>query len=177
VRVPPDRPDHRARLAELARRAASTRGVSGQTFRILLAEDNSLVASMYSAALQRLSDEDQNALAIAVAHDGEEALALLKGGPPADLLVTDVFMPGLSGVELVRAVRADPALAELPVIVISSGGDAERQELGRLGVGLFLRKPVKYQDLVATVRALLPATLGVRSAAGGRSPARPCASS
>ena len=72
------------------------------------------------------------------------------------MLVTDVFMPGMSGVELVEQVRGDPALARLPVIVASSSGEAERARLAELGVAAFLPKPVGYQDLARVVRAVLP---------------------
>ena len=74
-------------------------------------------------------------------------------------------MPVLSGITLVEKIRAEPALADLPVVVITSGGDRERDRLAQLGVAHFLRKPVSYQELAGTVRALLEAR-PVRAEAG-----------
>jgi CheY-like chemotaxis protein len=77
--------------------------------------------------------------------------------PPIDLIITDVYMPVMSGFALVEKVRAEPRLRHLPIIVISSAGDEERERVSKLGANFFLQKPVKYQDIVTTVRALLRA--------------------
>jgi uncharacterized protein (TIGR02266 family) len=155
VRVPDDCVEDRARLAEVARRIAGARPPD-PSFRILLAEDNALVASMYAAALKRLAETDGvPAFGIEVASDGAAAFDRLLRTPAVDVLVTDVFMPVLSGITLVEKLRAEASLAHLPVIVITSGGDAERERLSALGVTLFLRKPVSYADLAATVRGVL----------------------
>jgi len=66
-------------------------------------------------------------------------------------------MPVMSGFVLVEKVRAEPRLRHLPIIVISSAGEEERERVSRLGANFFLQKPVKYQDIVTTVRTLLRA--------------------
>jgi uncharacterized protein (TIGR02266 family) len=167
VRVPADRLDDRAKLVEVARKIGAPRG-GEPGFRVLLVEDNALVASMYSAALRRLSEtEHLPALGIEVANDGAAAFDRLLRAPPVDVLVTDVFMPVLSGISLVEKIRAEPALADLPVVVITSGGERERERLATLGVAKFLRKPVSYQDVAGAIRTLLEAR---RGAARGRVP-------
>lgn len=165
VRVPDDRPQDRERLTEVSRQVAGIRS-SKPAHRILLVEDNALVASMYAAALRRLSETDHlPGLAIEVASDGSAAFHRLLRPPAVDVLVTDLFMPVLSGITLVEKIRAEPALADLPVVVITSGGDRERDRLAQLGVVHFLRKPVSYQELAGTVRGLLEAR-PVRAVAG-----------
>jgi len=160
VCVPQDRTADRARLAELAQRIGAPRG-KAPAFRVLLVEDNALVASMYSAALRRASETDGlPALGIEVATDGAAAFDRLLRPPPIDVLVTDVFMPVLSGISLVEKIRAEPSLANLPVVVITSGGDREREKLVDLGVALFLRKPVSYQDVAGAIRSLLESRVG-----------------
>jgi CheY-like chemotaxis protein len=125
---------------------------------VLLVEDNALVASMYSAALRRLSESDDfPPIGVEVAADGAAAYDRLLREPPVDVVVTDVFMPVLSGITLVEKIRAEPALAGLPVVVITSGGERERDVLASLGVALFLRKPVSYQDVAGAIRTLLGA--------------------
>jgi len=161
VRIPEDLPDHRAKLAEVARRIATAARQPEPSYRILLAEDNSLVAQMYAAALRRLSDTDKIAgLGVEVCNDGATAWDRLIRKPAVDLLITDVFMPNLSGVDLIERLRAEQELEHLPVVVITSGGEKERAELKALGVTLFLHKPVKYPDLADTVRFLLKARQG-----------------
>jgi uncharacterized protein (TIGR02266 family) len=168
VRVPDDRADDRARLAEVARTIGAPRAEPG--CRVLLVEDNALVASMYSAALRRLTEADHlPALGVEVAGDGAVAFDRLLRAPPIDVVVTDVFMPVLSGISLVEKIRAEPTLAGLPVVVITSGGDRERERLAGLGVSLFLRKPVSYQDVAGAIRTLV-ATRGAAGRGAGADP-------
>jgi len=163
VRVPDAREEDRAKLAEVARKIGAPRGPE-PAVRVLLVEDNALVASMYSAALRRLSGTDGfPTLGVEVTGDGAAAFDRLLRAPPVDVLVTDVFMPVLSGISLVEKIRAEAALADLPIVVITSGGDRERERLASLGVALFLRKPVSYQDVTGAIRTLL----ATRLAAGG----------
>jgi uncharacterized protein (TIGR02266 family) len=160
VRVPDDRAEDRARLEEVARKIGAPRGRE-PSFRVLLVEDNALVASMYSAALRRLSESDDfPALGVEVASDGAAAFERLLRPPSIDVLVTDVFMPVLSGITLVEKIRADAALAPMPVVVITSGGDRESERLAGLGVSVFLRKPVSYQDVAGAIRTLLAPRMG-----------------
>ena len=168
VRVPDDRPEDRARLAEVARKIGAPRGPE-PAIRVLLTEDNALVASMYSAALRWLSESDDlPTLGVEVASDGAAALDRLLRAPPIDVLVTDVFMPVLSGISLVEKIRAEPALADLRIVVITSGGERERERLASLGVALFLRKPVSYQDMAGAIRTLLASRLGIQAGAPDR---------
>jgi CheY-like chemotaxis protein/Tfp pilus assembly protein PilZ len=161
VRIPDDLPDHRARLAEVTRFVASASRRPAPTCSILLCEDNGLVANMYAAALRRMAETDKlEGMAVEVVNDGGAAWDRLLRTPSIDMLITDVFMPAVSGTELVDRIRAEPRLAHLPVVVITSGGEREREELAALGVTLFLHKPIKYLDLADTVRFLLKARQG-----------------
>lgn len=155
VRVPDDRPGDRERLTGVSAQLAGAH-TERPAHRVLLVEDNALVASMYSAALRRLSETDNlPGLAIELASDGLAAFHRLLRPPAIDVLVTDLFMPVLSGISLVEKIRAEPNLESLPVVVITSGGDREREQLQHLGIAHFLRKPVSYQDLAGAVRSLL----------------------
>jgi CheY-like chemotaxis protein len=80
--------------------------------------------------------------------------ALLKS--PPDLIVCDVSMPHMDGIELIAALRADQALPKVPVIFLSS--DAEGEGRARqLGVTEYLSKPVRLEELLAAVYRHLPA--------------------
>jgi two-component system, chemotaxis family, sensor kinase CheA len=77
---------------------------------------------------------------VRTAADGQAALAALAHGP-ADLVVTDVEMPGRDGLELTRAIRAEPGLAGLPVVVVTSrAGDADRRLAMEAGADAYLVK-------------------------------------
>jgi CheY-like chemotaxis protein len=157
VVVPQDRPASLQRLEQLARTAELAER-SRQPYRVLLVEDNQLVAAMYTSALRRLADKDGfSGLSIEHAADGGEAMARLERTPPIDVVITDVYMPVMSGFVLLEKIRADARLSSMPVIVISSGSRREQDDAARLGAQYFLRKPVKYQEIVAAVRTLLTA--------------------
>jgi uncharacterized protein (TIGR02266 family) len=162
VRVPDDLPDHRAKLAEVTRFVANVSRGPVPTCRILLCEDNGLVANMYAAALRRMAETDKlQGLGVEVVNDGAAAWDRLLRSPAIDLLITDIFMPLVTGLDLVERIRAEPGMAHLPVVVITSGGEKERAELAALGITLFLQKPIKYLDLADTVRFLLKARQGL----------------
>ena len=77
---------------------------------------------------------------VRTAADGQAALAALAHSP-ADLVVTDVEMPGRDGLELTRAIRAEPGLAGLPVVVVTSrAGDADRRLAMEAGADAYLVK-------------------------------------
>ena len=157
VLVPQDRPASLQRLEALAR-AAEQAESSRQPYRVLLVEDNQLVAAMYTSALRRLAEKDGfSGLQIEHVSDGSEGLARLGLEPKVDVVITDVYMPVMSGFALLEKIRADPALKDIPVVVISSGTKSEQEDAARLGAQYFLRKPVKYQEIVAVVRTLLTA--------------------
>ena len=86
--------------------------------------------------------------------DGEQALTLA-GGLRPDVLVLDVMMPGRDGLDVLAALRSDPATADLPVLVLSAkAGDGDIWEGWRAGADIYLTKPFDVDLLVKHVRAL-----------------------
>lgn len=111
---------------------------------MLLVEDDELVAFNTRRALRRSGV----VAAVTLAADGREALdRLLGGGLTGHMLVviTDLQMPRLSGLELVAAIRAEPALRALPVVVLTtSTEDADRAAALALGVaGYFVKSSAR----------------------------------
>ena len=93
--------------------------------------------------------------ATASAPDGERALAEIAAQPP-DLVLLDIMMPGLSGYDVCRRIRADPATALLPVVLCTSL-DPHRERINGIEAGAddFLSKPINQQELFARVKSLL----------------------
>ncbi len=99
---------------------------------------------------QALADEGHHVLQ---AFHGQDALRLIAAGPDRpDLVLSDVMMPLMGGVELCRALKADPATAGIPVILMSAG--APRATVGSAADG-FLAKPFHLDALEALVAHLL----------------------
>jgi CheY-like chemotaxis protein len=88
------------------------------------------------------------------AADGREALTLLRGLRPA-LVLTDLMMPDMDGYELMAAMDRDPALATIPVFVISGAPPQARFRLGQ--VVRTMRKPLRLEALLQAVQAVVRA--------------------
>jgi DNA-binding response OmpR family regulator len=89
------------------------------------------------------------------AKDAQAALATLDQQTP-DLIILDVMMPGMNGIELCRVIRARAETAKTPIVILSARGDAESVMHGmEAGANDYLPKPILHHDLVAKVRAIL----------------------
>ena len=89
------------------------------------------------------------------APDGETALSRLRESPP-DLVVLDVMLPGVGGIDVLREMRADPALRDVRVVVVSAW-QAQEDIVTALEAGAdsFLPKPFRVEDLLSTAEELV----------------------
>jgi PAS domain S-box-containing protein len=114
--------------------------------RILLADDNADMRDYVSRLLASSYD-------VEVVADGEEALAAIARRKP-DLLLTDIMMPRLDGIELLARLRADPTTSTLPIILLSArAGEESRVEGIESGADDYLIKPFSARELLARVEA------------------------
>jgi uncharacterized protein (TIGR02266 family) len=126
-------------------------------FKVLLVEDNPLVVEMYSYVLKKLATAELRGkvpMEVHFAADGHAALrALAEGG--FHLVLTDLYMPVMDGFALVQKMRADPKLRDIPVVAISGGGKEAETRARAEGVEVYLRKPVRFAEVLETVKRLL----------------------
>lgn len=117
--------------------------------RILLIEDEANIAEAIRFLLTRDGYE------VELRRDGREALAAVAELAP-ELVVLDLMLPGLSGLEILTAIRSDPATASLPVLMLTAKGQGrDREAAQRAGVSAFMAKPFDNTEMRAAVRALI----------------------
>ncbi|HEY2369807.1 MAG TPA: ATP-binding protein, partial [Polyangiaceae bacterium] len=141
----------------IERPKTSGASASRERERILVVDDNTDMRSY----IARLLRDEWN---VEEAHDGEEALAMIERSPP-DLVVSDVMMPRVDGLAMVRTLRASPRTRNLPVILLSAraGEDASVEGI-ETGADDYLVKPFGGRDLIARVRGQLTAASARTSA-------------
>ncbi len=104
--------------------------------KILVVDDFSTMRRIIKNLLRELGFTN-----IVEADDGQTALPKLKAGG-IDFLVTDWNMPGMTGIELLKAVRADPALADMPILLVTAEAKREQiVEAAQAGVNGYVIKP------------------------------------
>ena len=89
------------------------------------------------------------------AASGEEALAVIFGDTPPDLVLLDIQMPGIDGYEVCRRIRDNDATAMLPVIMVTASGNEEKVSALEAGADDFVTRPFDHAELLARVRSLL----------------------
>jgi serine phosphatase RsbU (regulator of sigma subunit) len=90
---------------------------------------------------------------VLAADSGKTAMELLHKDPNVELILSDVMMPEMSGLELLKAVKSDPFFTDVPVILISAEGDTAKKVAGlNLGADDFITKPFNFDELTARVR-------------------------
>lgn len=118
---------------------------------VLVCDDEKVLVDLIRASLD-------GRYALVEAGDGDEALLRARDRCP-DLILLDMMMPGRSGLDVLREVRRDPDLAQVPVIMLTARTQAaDREAAEQAGADTFLAKPFSPTELVAVVAAALEQT-------------------
>lgn len=116
--------------------------------RVLVIEDEPNITEAISFILSR------DGWTVHTHSDGETANERIKATPP-DLIILDVMLPGKSGFEILRDLRAEEGTSDLPVLMLTARGQARDRELAeKLGVTQFMTKPFSNAEVLESVRAL-----------------------
>ena len=117
---------------------------------ILYVEDNEMNRKIVRDLLKRTK------YSLIEAHDGETGVAAALEKRP-DLILMDIQLPKISGLDATRKLRADPATANTPIVTITSFAlSGDEQKAKEAGATAYLAKPYSPRDLMALIRKLLP---------------------
>jgi two-component system chemotaxis response regulator CheY len=118
---------------------------------ILVVDDSATMTLSVKSTLE------MNGFKVETAGDGAQALAKLKAGLKPNLIITDINMPVMGGLELIKQVKLLPGFRFTPILTLTTEGDAGKREEGKkLGATGWMVKPVSGQDLVKVVKQVLP---------------------
>lgn len=134
-------------------RMASGGGMDGKKIRILLVEDNLVDAAVTRQVLKHNHQTD-----LILAANCKEALALLQSKSRSDLpqlILLDLNLPDISGIELLRRIKKDKSLHEIPVVILTmSNEDQDIQRSYDLGASSYLVKPISDEALMLVIKKL-----------------------
>lgn len=138
--------------------------MASEPFRILLVEDEPGDARLMQLALQRAGTTGSAGRAIDLhwVSDGREALAYLhrqgeqfQSAVKPDLILLDLKMPGMGGLEFLGEFKSDPALSDIPVVVVTTSAlDSDIQAVRRLGIADYLQKPADLTEFMSMIKRL-----------------------
>ncbi len=116
----------------------------------LVVEDSPMMRQLLVFALARLKN-----LRVTEADDGVDGLRKLASAK-FDIILTDINMPIMDGLKLVKRVRSDPTHKETPIVIITTeGANEDRQRALQLGANAYITKPIQAPQVIATVKELL----------------------
>ena len=127
---------------------------------ILLVEDDRVYARLARSALKELHVPNK----LVHVTDGKKALEHLcaDGNPKPCLILLDLYMPGMNGVEFLRVIKSDCTLKHIPVVVLTASPEAADVAMSfELGAAEYLRKGVGYNDLLFKMSRLTPYWTGI----------------
>jgi DNA-binding response OmpR family regulator len=117
---------------------------------VLIVEDDKPTSDLLAAAIN--DERGYEAMTVGTADEALNALSRIE----PDLLLLDIRLPGMSGLELYDRVRADKRFHSLPVVFETGSGREHAQELRDRGVATYIKKPFDIDELVRFVRRLVP---------------------
>ena len=119
---------------------------------ILLIEDDAIEILKFNRSLFKLREVHE----LIEAHNGENALDILAENSQIDLILLDLNMPKMNGFEFLKQLRTDPNLKYIPTVVLTTSiNRSDLKQAYSIGIAGYLVKPLKYEDYVLKIAALI----------------------
>jgi two-component system chemotaxis response regulator CheY len=149
MRCMSDRDSANVKEPEPNRMAAAT-PTTPVEYQCLIVEDSPMMRQLLVFALSRVKQ-----LKVTEADDGVDGLKKLAAGK-FDIILTDINMPIMDGLKLVKRVRTDPVHKDVPIVIITTeSAEEDRQRALSLGANAYITKPIQAPQVIAKVRELL----------------------
>lgn len=124
--------------------------MENRRLKILAVDDDMINLKLLKSMLKksaRVSD-------VIEAKNGADAIAILKTQDDIDIILLDIIMPVMGGIEMLRVVRADETLHNLPIIVLTTD-ETKKAEALECGANGFLMKPIRERDVISQIEKLI----------------------
>jgi putative two-component system response regulator len=118
---------------------------------IILAVDDDMINRKL---LKSMLAKNENVKEILEAQNGTDAIAQIKSRPDINLILLDIIMPIMNGLEMLEIVRADSQMDHIPIIVLTTD-ETKKGEALELGANGFLMKPIRNGDLAQKIESLI----------------------
>ncbi len=121
-----------------------------QEIKVLAVDDDMINLKLLKSMLGKAGNVSE----VIEASNGSDAIGILKSRDDIDLILLDIIMPVMNGIEMLKVVRADENLKQLPIIVLTTD-ETKKGEALEFGANGFLMKPIRADELKAKINALI----------------------
>ena len=118
--------------------------------RILAVDDDMINLKLLKSMLKKVA----NVVEVVEASNGSDAIGVLKSRDDIDLILLDIIMPVMNGIEMLKVVRADDNLKQLPIIVLTTD-ETKKSEALEYGANGFLMKPIRAEELKNKINTVI----------------------
>ena len=124
--------------------------MSNKTLRVLAVDDDMINRKLIKSMLMKTDNVSE----VIEAANGMDAIDILKKDPSIDIVLLDIIMPIMGGIDFLKVARADDVLKELPIIVLTTDETIRAEALNE-GANDFLTKPIREKDIVSKIAKLI----------------------
>ncbi|MBN2896104.1 MAG: response regulator [Campylobacterales bacterium] len=121
-----------------------------RTLKVLAVDDDMINLKLLKTMLKKSSRVHE----VIEAKNGADAVAMLKTQPDIDIVLLDIIMPVMGGIEVLKVVRADSTLQNMPIIVLTTD-ETKKAEALECGANGFLMKPIRERDVIEKIEQLI----------------------
>jgi len=121
-----------------------------QNIKVLAVDDDMINLKLLNSMLKKVGNVSE----VVEASNGSDAIGILKSRDDIDIILLDIIMPVMNGIEMLKVVRADDNLKQLPIIVLTTD-ETKKGEALEFGANGFLMKPIRAEELKTKINTVL----------------------